>query len=140
MNCKIKNLSPNSFAKFGGVIEPGEEAGFEVLLQEKEPVGWRLAISRIDNKGIGKLARHPNTIEYFAPLNGIPLMCVSGTKEPSDLQVFLLDKPIYIHKNIWHATMSLSDYAVLSICENLYVESEEYVLNTPLEVVVKEVG
>ncbi|WP_102348738.1 hypothetical protein [Bacillus sp. Marseille-P3661] len=138
MEYEIKTLSSKIFAQYGGVINAGDEMGFEVFLKEKEKVGWRLAISNINNKVIEKLARHPNTVEFFNPLQGIALICVSCTYNLDDVEVFLVDKPIYIHKNIWHATLSLSGHATLAICENLVVESEEITLSSPLKAVVKE--
>lgn len=137
MDYLIKTLDSQKFAKYGVVMESGEEAGFEVFLNETEKVGWRLAISRLENKTIRKLTRHPNTVESFAPLQGVSLICVSDLADPTEIEVFLLDKPIYIHKNIWHGTLALSEKAMLSICENLYVDSEESELENPFEVVVK---
>jgi ureidoglycolate hydrolase len=133
----IKLVNSQSFAHYGGVLESEEEAGFEVLFKEEAEIGWRLALSIIRNKLVDKLSRHPNTVEYFGPIKGTALICVAHSEKPKEIEVFLLDKPVYIFKNIWHATFTLSEQAVLSICENLYVDSEEYKLERPLQLVMK---
>ncbi|PSL40726.1 ureidoglycolate hydrolase [Planomicrobium soli] len=137
MKRPIKRISAETFSKYGGVLgEQGAAAGFEVFFDEDEKVGWRLAVSTFENTTIEKLARHPNTVESFSPLQGISLLCVSNSEVPEEVAAFLLDRPIFLHKNIWHGTLALSEQAVLSICENSYVESEEYELENPFEVSV----
>jgi hypothetical protein len=123
----IKLVNSQSFAQYGGVLESEEEAGYEVLFKEEAEIGWRLALSIIRNK----------LVEYFGPIKGTALICVAHSEKPKEIEVFLLDKPVYIFKNIWHATFTLSEQAVLSICENLYVDSEEYKLERPLQLVMK---
>lgn len=132
----VKKITPETFAKYGGVLGQGEEIGFEVFFDEAEKVGWRLAVSTFTNTTVKKLARHPNTVESFSPLQGVSLICVSDSEVPEEVETFLLDRPIYIQKNIWHGTLTLSERSVLSICENSYVESEEYDLKNPFEVMV----
>ncbi|MFD1861509.1 ureidoglycolate lyase [Planococcus chinensis] len=136
MKSPIKRITVENFSKYGGVLGEGGETGFKVFFDEDEKVGWRLAVSTFENTTIKKLARHPNTVESFSPLQGVSVFCVADSEVPGEVDAFLLDRPIYIRKNIWHGTMALTEQAVLSICENSYVESEEYELENPFEVLV----
>ena len=47
-------------------------------------------------------------------------------------EIFLLDKPVCLHRNIWHATLALSMDAEVKIAENLKVGAEEYQLARPV--------
>ncbi len=60
------------------------------------------------------------------------LLCVSLPETPEEYDIFLLDKPVCILKNIWHATMTLSEYSLVKIYENSEVDAEEYELGDDL--------
>jgi ureidoglycolate hydrolase len=132
----IRHITAESFAKYGHVIEhdgrPGE--GFQVVLSEWEGVGWRIAVNRITDTAAAKLARHPNSMESFEPVEGVTLLIVAATDAPQDIEVFLLDRPVCLFKDIWHATICLSEHSVVKITENLEVDSVERRLDRPIEV------
>ncbi|MDW7673731.1 MAG: hypothetical protein SCK28_04255 [Bacillota bacterium] len=128
MNKSIKNITADSFKKYGYVIEHNTNIpeNFQIVLNEFAEVGWRIAVSKIVDKAIGKVARHPNSMETFEPVAGVTLICVAAPETPEEYEIFLLDKPVCLHKNVWHANCTMSPYSIVKICENAYVDSEEY--------------
>jgi ureidoglycolate hydrolase len=138
MNKQINNITSKNFAKYGYVIEHDSSniEKFQVVLNEFEQVGWRIAVSKVINKSIIKIARHPNTMESFEPVAGVTLVCVALLELPEEYEIFLLDKPVCVYKNIWHATFCLSEYSILKICENVTVESEEYEFAREIKVAI----
>jgi len=135
---QIKNITSQTFGRYGFIIEhdgAGEE-NFQVVLSEQGAVGWRIAVNRIENKTVGKLARHPSSMESFEPVAGVTLLCVAEPDSPQDCEVFLLDRPVCLRKNTWHATMCLSAYSIVKICENAEVGSEDHELERDLQVQV----
>lgn len=130
----LKNLTAETFKPYGNIIEfdGHNQSRFQVVVEEPETNGWRIAVSHLIRAKIEKLGLHPNTRESFEPLHGISAIFVAQKETPQDVEVFLLDQPICIYKNIWHATAALSQEAYIKITENLHVESLEYVLKSPL--------
>jgi len=130
MHKAIKNITPESFSKFGYVIshDSDKEENFQIVLREEYSPGWRIAVNKVTNKIVSKFGRHPDSMESFEPYKGIALICLAATETPEDYEVFLLDKPVCLFKNIWHGTLSLSEVSYLKITENLDVSSESYLL------------
>lgn len=137
----VQNLTAVAFQPYGTVIQIDETKteGFQVIVEEPEAEGWRIAISQLTRGKIVKLGLHPNTRESFEPLSGISLILVAKKEAPQELEVFLLDQPVCLHKNIWHATAALSSRSLIKITENNHVESMEYVLDAPLDFCVKPI-
>ncbi len=134
MQIPINIITESSFEKYGHVIDYNKDnpKNFQVLLIEHDTVGWRIAVSRTENRSVKKLARHPDSMESFEPISGVPLICVAVPEHPDKVEVFLLDKPICLFKNIWHAMISLSESSLLKITENKVVSSEEFELNAEI--------
>jgi len=132
---RIQNLSEAAFQLYGTVIEYDETTAerFQVIVEEPGVEGWRIALSQVTRGKIVKLGLHPNTRESFEPLNGVSLIIVAKKETPQELEVFLLDQPVCLYKDIWHATASLSIRSLIKITENNHVESMEYILNSPLD-------
>lgn len=107
---------------------------FQVIVNEPHAEGWRIAISRLTRSKIIKLGLHPNTRESFEPLKGTSVLLVARKETPQQLELFLLDKPVCIQRNIWHATAALSAEAYIKITENSLVESLEHMLEAPLDI------
>ncbi|MDK2799576.1 MAG: hypothetical protein PWP27_852 [Clostridiales bacterium] len=136
MNINIKNITAASFKKYGYVIayDSRKSENFQIVLKESDAVGWRIAVSKIENKRIYKVARHPNSMESFEPMEGTALICVAPAESPKDFEIFLLDKPVCLFRNIWHATLTLSEHSLIKICENANVDSEEYHFENAIEI------
>ena len=132
---KIKNITKESFEKYGYVIsyDANKTERFQILLSEKNSVGWRMAVSKIIGKSISKISKHPDSMESFEPLDGVTLICVALPESPEEYEVFLLDKPVCLNQNIYHATLCLSDYSIVKITENLNVGTEEYKLSKEMQ-------
>jgi ureidoglycolate hydrolase len=132
----LKNLTAESFKPYGDIIQfdENDQGRFQVVIDEPDAKGWRIAVSFLRRGKIEKLGLHPNTRESFEPLKGISVLLVALEDTPQKIEAFLLDQPICIHKNVWHLTAALSAEAYLKITENAYVESREYCLETPLEI------
>jgi ureidoglycolate hydrolase len=122
----IKIITRESFSPYGYVIEhdAGNKENFQVILSESGQVGWRIAVSKVVDKSLKKIARHPTTMESFEPVSGVTMIVVAPPADPENYEVFLLDKPVCVYKNTWHATICLSDYSIVKICENNTVSSE----------------
>ena len=144
MNSSIKNINSATFSQYGYIIryDEGRNENFQVVLRENDAAGWRIAVSKITISHVCKLARHPNSMESVAPVNGVALLCVAPPETPECHEVFLLDKPVCLYKNVWHCAFTLSEFSLVKVCENVTVHSEEYnlksseiriaVLNKPL--------
>ena len=133
-NIMIETLSRDGFAPFGWILEHAEEdaSAFQVVVEEPEPSGWRLAVSRVTARNVEKLARHPNTKESFTPVSGTVVFVVAAPDAPDEPRAFLLDRAVCIERNVWHASYALSHDAVVVISENLVVESEDHALTDPI--------
>ena len=127
MSRPIRNLTRESFARYGILIEhdPAGSPGFQIVLAEEEAVGWRLAVNHVTDRTSGKVARHPNSMESFEPVWGVTLLIVAD-ENPEQYEVFLLDKPVCLKRNIWHAVICLSESSMVKIAENLEVDSEDH--------------
>ncbi|WP_100405823.1 ureidoglycolate lyase [Bacillus solitudinis] len=137
-NLTLKTITKESFAPFGDVIEVNRQSKetFQVILAEEDVAGWRIAVSNLSGRGIvKKLGSHPNTRESFEPMNGIAVIIVAEKDSPEVIHAFLLDKPICLHKYVWHATLALSEIAELKITENASnIESLHHTLDQPVSI------
>lgn len=140
MTTSIKHLSTDTFQPYGYIIAHDETLpqNFQIVLTENATVGWRLAVSKITRQSFTKISRHPNSMESFEPISGVTLLCVAPPDTPEQYEIFLLDQPVCLHKNIWHASLTLSTYSLVKICENNEVDSEEYELDGTVQVVVQK--
>jgi ureidoglycolate hydrolase len=135
MNSKpIQILTQSAFARFGTVLEfPAESTNrFEIIVREPDHP-WRLAVFRDNKRFATKLENHPTSMETFEPFRGTTLLLVAEHDSPDDFSVFLLDKPICLHKGIWHDVVALSDEVLIRITENLEVYSEFHILSGEFE-------
>lgn len=130
MQKEIKNITKESFGRYGYVIEHdgSKPEGFQILFSESGTTGWRIAVSKLTRKTVVKLGKHPTSMESFEPMSGAVLICVAVTDSPEDYEVFMLDKPVCLFKDIWHATISLSECSYVKITENADVGSDGYEL------------
>ncbi|MFA6282123.1 MAG: hypothetical protein WCY05_06465, partial [Candidatus Omnitrophota bacterium] len=83
----LKKLNSQNFKSFGHIIHhPYKDSHakdknlFHIVLEEKEPLGWRIAYLIVRDKGIDKLEQHPGTFESFEPVYGKALLFVSCEK------------------------------------------------------------
>lgn len=130
MNKHIKNINHQSFDQYGIIIDhpvTNTDHFFKVLISENN-AGWRIAFFEINRKSTNMLENHPYSCESFEPINGTTLLLVGKNESPQDYEVFLLDKPICLHKGIWHQVITLSEYSQIKITENNEVTSEFYYL------------
>lgn len=125
----IKKLNSQNFKSFGHIIHHpykdshGKEKNlFHIVLEEKEPVGWRIAYLIVRDKSINKLEQHPGTFESFEPVYGKALLYVAKEKDQKDISCFYLDKPVILYKGIWHGVVTLDAEAEIKITENANVE------------------
>lgn len=130
INRNIRTLSQEAFSKYGYIIDFDytKSENFQVVLNEFDTVGWRIAVSRVTARNVVKLARHPATMESFEPVSGVTLICVAMPDSPEEYEVFLLDKPVCLLKNIWHSIFCLSECSIIKITENVEVSAEHYTL------------
>lgn len=133
---KLRNLKEQSFAPYGNIIriEYSEGDTFQVVVTEPEASGWQIAISRKTRKPITHLGLHPNSRESFEPLTGVGVIIVALLEQPEAYEAFLLDKPVCLYKNVWHATISLTEFAQFKITENTSVDSIDYELKHPIDI------
>lgn len=128
MGKPIKNINRDTFKPYGIVIEQNSEnpKGFQVILNETGKVGWRIAVSKLTKNMVLEMGKHPDSMESFEPVSGVVVLLVALPDTPEDFEAFLLDRPVCLFKNIWHATLTLSECALVKITENLEVNSENY--------------
>jgi len=128
MKKRIQQINRDTFKPYGYLIEydPGKPEGFQVVLKETEKVGWRIAVAKLSKNKVQMLGKHPNSMESFEPVSGVTMLLVALPEDPENFEVFLLDRPVCIFPNIWHATLSLSEHSVYKVTENLEVNSDQY--------------
>lgn len=135
----INNITKDRFGKYGTIIDfTGKEGNppFEVIItHETDP--WRIAMLRVEEREFTFLEKHPSSLETFEPVEGLCLLLVSLTTNKSDYEIFLLDRPVCLHKGIWHGIVSLSDVSKVKITENLEVATEFYNLDQPMQIFVE---
>ncbi len=136
MGKSIKNINRDTFKPYGFVIEQNSEdpKGFQIILTEAGKVGWRIAVSKLTKDVVLGMGKHPDSMESFEPVSGVTVLLVALPETPENFEVFLLDRPVCLFKNIWHATLTLSEYALVKITENLEVNSEHYQFETEYRV------
>jgi ureidoglycolate hydrolase len=124
------------FKQYGELISFDEQQPepFQVVLGEAKAVGWRIAIKKTTAKELVELGRHPDSRESFEPMQGITLLCVAPAENPEVVEVFLLDQPVCLFKNIWHNTICLSVCSYLKITENYNVGSDTYQMKQKLAI------
>jgi len=83
--------------------------------------GWRAAYLVLRDKTIGRLECHPASDETFEPVKGRALFFVSLAKDLSQVQCFLLDRPVVLFKGVWHGLVTLSTETEIKITENLNI-------------------
>lgn len=134
----IKLLSDPTFGQYGEIISynEGNPAGFQIILSEPLATGWRIAVKKTTDRKLIELGRHPDSRESFEPVEGITLIAVALPETPEAVDIFLLDQPVCLYKNIWHNTFCLSEKSYLKITENNQVSSEIHVLRQNLKIVV----
>jgi len=134
MTIPLKSLNQNDFAKYGRILDFNSEDQdpFQVVVLESGGVGWRIAMMKVVNQPIAKVACHPNTMEAFEPVSGICGILVGSQDKPSELEAFILDRAVCIDKSVWHAVFSLSGQAIVRVTENAEVHSETIELSDKL--------
>lgn len=130
---KVENISTGRFAPFGDVLEFPEHAAenFRIIVRE-ESSSWRLAVLRFTRHVIERIENHPSSRENFEPLKGAAILVAAEHEKPSELSAFFLDRPVCLHRGIWHEVLALTPEAQVTITENLDVESEYFELKEPL--------
>lgn len=127
----IRNITPEGFATYGDVIglKPDSVDGWEIVVKAEEN-GWRIAVLEFSRRTTAVLERHPDSRESFEPLKGVTLLLAAAEGDtPDNFSVFLLDKPVCLHKGIWHQVISLSEVSQVKITENLDVSCEYHGLS-----------
>lgn len=134
---RIHVIQEENFSKYGTILAfpPDSDEAFHIVAREEEQP-WRIAVFRYENKEIQVLENHPTSMESFEPLQGITILVTAENKSPDKWEAFLLDKPVCLHKGIWHQVLSLTEKAQVKITENLEVSSEFYQLEEIIEVQV----
>lgn len=130
----LKNLSVSAFGRYGTIIEHDitNTDQFQLVVEEPEAAGWRIAVSRLKRSSIDKLGLHPYSRESFEPLQGSSVLFVATREQPDVIEAFLLDQPVCLHKDVWHAAAALSEQATIKITENYAMSALEYRLSAPL--------
>ncbi|MBU3113857.1 ureidoglycolate lyase [Clostridium lacusfryxellense] len=133
---KVNNINPDNFKRYGKLIGFDKENpnNFQVVLSELNLVGFRIAVSKVIEKNIKRLACHPNSMECFQPISGVTLLCVAAYEEPEIWEIFLIDRAVCINKKVWHATLCLTECSFVTIYENAVMESEFYDVATEINI------
>lgn len=135
----LENITPESFAPFGTVIDWGPELeasgrAFHILVRSEEPTGWRLAVLKVASRAVGRMEYHPATEELFAPIRGTSVILVAkaGEWDPNGVHAFVLDRPVSLKAGTWHGNMTLTPESDILIAENLDVTGVRVDLEEPI--------
>ncbi len=125
-------LDDAAFAPFGWVLrrDPSGDL-FQPLFKDTESQGWRVAWLDIPAGPLGRLHRHPDSEECFAPTRGHPCVAVATAEAPDRIRLFRVDVPICIRRNVWHEFVSPDDASVF-IAENALISGEPRYPSTPI--------
>lgn len=133
---QINFITKESFEKFGRIIDftgRKENPAFEVVIKSEENP-WRIAMLRVEEREFTALERHPSSLETFEPVEGICLLLVSLETQKSDYEIFVLDRPVCLDRNVWHGLVTLTGVSKIKITENLEVDVDYFNLDRPLGV------
>lgn len=125
-------LTPEAFAPYGQVLrrDPDGEL-FQPLFTDSVSAGWRVALLRTPAGPLGRLHRHPDSEECFAPLSGHPCIAVALPESPDDFRLFRLDEPVCVRRLVWHEVVS-TDEARVFIAENAEISGEPRPIDPPI--------
>lgn len=124
-------LSPESFAPFGLLLRRDPEGElFQPLFTDPAAAGWRVALLEVPPGPLGRIHRHPDSEECFAPLFGHPCIAVALPDDPGDIRLFRLDEPVCIRRSVWHEVIS-TDPARIFIAENAQITGEPLPISPP---------
>lgn len=131
----IKQLTNESFKKYGSLLEPADKSKvFTVLCGDKDAAGWRIGYVILGPGNVDSLEAHPVSFETFEPVAGTAVILVAQTGSPDVIEAFLLDRGILINKNIWHGLRVISAKAEIKVTENFEVETIHHKLKKPIDV------
>ena len=134
---RISNLTAKAFKKYGIVLEQrNKKKVFSVIAGDPKAAGWRIGYLIFSPAPVDSLERHPESMETFEPVSGTTVMLVAPQNAPEKMEAFLLDKPVCVAKNIWHAVRVMSESAEIKITENFEVESVIYKLKKPVDIAI----
>ena len=134
LKIKPKKLTASNFRKFGYIIQwegpenKQESNQFRIVLNDYKAKGWRIAYLIVRKKQTNFLERHPYSYESFEPIKGKAILFVCTHKNMGPIEAFILDKPIILHKGIWHNVLSTTKETHIKITEN----SEVKLIKQPL--------
>lgn len=127
-----ERLSPEAFAPFGWVLRRNPAGDpFQDLHTEPESKGWRVALLDVPAGPLGRVHRHPDSEECFAPMSGSPCIAVAKPETPRDIRLFRLDEPVCVRRHVWHEVVS-RDHALVFIAENAIITGEPLPLDPPV--------
>lgn len=126
----LKKLTEKNFEPFGRIIHHPEKTShsksknlFRIILKETRRVGWRIAYLIIRDKTTDTMEQHPGTFESFEPVKGRTLLYLAKDKDHNNIECFCLDRPVILHKGVWHAVITLGSESEIKITENANVKS-----------------
>jgi ureidoglycolate hydrolase len=132
---KINSLSAASFRKYGTVLEQkNKKKVFSVIAGDKDAKGWRIGYLIFKPAPVDSMEAHPLSMETFEPVSGTTVIIVAQQKTPEIMEAFLLDRPVCVAKNVWHAVRVVSESAEIKITENFDVDSVIYKLKKPVDI------
>ncbi|HVI41254.1 MAG TPA: hypothetical protein VM577_11375 [Anaerovoracaceae bacterium] len=135
----INYITKDNFGKYGTIIDfTGKENNpqFEVIITHEEDP-WRIAMLRVEEREFTFLEKHPSSLETFEPVEGMCLLLVSLETQKINYDVFLLDRPVCLDKDVWHSIVTLTAVSKVKITENLEVATEYYNLDKSLQIFVE---
>ena len=134
----IKTLDAQSFAKYGLVIErrdsspiPPEGTSQFDLLASVESSGWRVGYITCRARTFRQMEYHHATQHTFEPTRGVAALVVAQKDEPENFEVFLLDRPVIIRQEVWHAVVAISDLAEIKFMGDLSSSAQNYTFDQP---------
>lgn len=132
---QIQYITKETFGKFGTIIDfTGREdnPSFEIIIANEEDP-WRIAMLRVEERTFTFLEKHPSSLETFEPVEGICLLLVSLKTEQNDYEIFVLDRPVCLGKEVWHGIVTLTEVSKVKITENFEVNTDYFNLEKPLQ-------
>lgn len=134
---RIKRLTHRNIRPYGMIIDAsslrdnGRSDSFGVLLKARSG-GWRIAYLILREKYKRNLEMHPDSFETFEPVKGNAVIALAPEKSPYSVKLFYLDRPVVVHKGIWHNVLAIYGKCEMKIFENIEVRTKHHTLKEPI--------
>lgn len=124
----IQNLNRVSFYPYGSI----QPQSFFNTIEKLEENKWTVQEFYLSSTKLLYLYQVVESSVLVDVTEGLGLLCISSTVETSEIQVFLLDKPISINPGLYYNVVPLYGNCTVSIAHLAEYTAEKFILSNEL--------